>query len=129
MVFVISFAIGAAIVTLTFWCLRFLFLSYQTKSFSLGYKALPSFHLNVMLFPGCFSGLLWSVGNIGNIMAVSYLGQAIGISLGQTAMIVSGLWGIFWYKEIVHTKMILFWFASAFVTFLAIFGLSHEHQT
>jgi len=125
--FIISFAIGAAIVTASFWILRCLFSIYTTKSISLGYQALPSFHLNVMWLPGGLSGLVWSIGNFGSILAVSNLGQAIGLSLGQAAMIVSGLWGIFWYKEIVDSRKIMLWFMSAIVTCLSITALCYEH--
>ena len=80
-----------------------------------------------MWLPGGFSGLLWSIGNFGNILAVSSLGQAIGLSLGQAAMIVSGLWGIFWYHEIVEPQKIFVWFLSAIVTCLSIAALCYEH--
>ena len=80
-----------------------------------------------MWLPGGCSGLLWSIGNVGNILAVSHLGQAIGLSLGQAAMIVSGLWGIFWYKEIVDPRKILIWFGSAFITCASISVLCYEH--
>lgn len=80
-----------------------------------------------MCLPGCFSGLLWSIGNIGNILAVTNLGQAIGVSLGQAAMIVSGLWGIFFYKEIVESQKIMLWFGSALITCISISALCYEH--
>jgi hypothetical protein len=39
---------------------------------------------------------------------------------------VSGLWGIFWYKEIKGSSTIAGWFASATVTVLGILWLSQE---
>ena len=38
----------------------------------------------------------------------------------------SGLWGIFWYKEVRGSSTIAGWFASAAVTVLGILWLSHE---
>lgn len=40
--------------------------------------------------------------------------------------VTSGLWGIFWYKEIRGNSTIAGWFASASVTVLGILWLSQE---
>jgi len=130
--YVISFAFGASICCIFFWILRFLFiLSIETSSsisitdaINKSYKELPSFHLKEMLIPGCTSGLLWSTGNIGNILAVSYLGDFVGLSLTQLSLIVNGLWGIFYYKEIREKHKIQLWFISAGLLSLSVFILS-----
>ena len=44
----------------------------------------------------------------------------------QTKILVSGLWGIFFYKEIRGTRTISMWFLSASVAVLAIIWLSLE---
>lgn len=38
----------------------------------------------------------------------------------------SGIWGIFWYKEINQPHAIRMWFLSAFCTIAGIIWLSHE---
>ena len=61
-----------------------------------------------------------------SIISVTYLGQGVGNSLVQLKIMVSGMWGIFWYHEIVGTTTITKWFASASVCVLAIIWLSLE---
>lgn len=124
--YVISFAIGATLSTTLLWAIRYLFLVNRSKSFFIGYEMLPSFHLRVMAVPGCTAGVLWSIGNFGNILAVTYFGQGVGISLGQASLITSGLWGIFWYKEIREMWKIIFWFSAAFLTGFSIYCLCYQ---
>jgi hypothetical protein len=61
-----------------------------------------------------------------SILAVTYLGQGVGNSLVQTKILVSGLWGIFWYHEIAGAGTIAKWFASAGICMTAIIWLSLE---
>jgi len=61
-------------------------------------------------------------------MSVEYLGEGVGYSITQSALIVSGLWGIFWFKEIVGSKYIISWFVGAFVCMVGIILLSYEHS-
>jgi len=124
--YVISFAIGATLSTTLLWAIRYLFLVNKSKSFFIGYQQLPSFHLRVMAVPGCTAGVLWSIGNFGNILAVTYLGQGVGISLGQASLITSGLWGIFWYKEIREMWKIILWFSAAILTGFSIYCLCYQ---
>jgi len=86
--FLMSFAIGASLVTLGLWVVRFLYL-YQQKQYSwrAAYHALPSFHFQQMWLPGCCSGLLWSFGNLCSFVSVYHLGQGVGYSVTQAAMI------------------------------------------
>lgn len=74
------------------------------------------------------SGSLYSLGNFGSIMAVTYLGQGVGYSFTQLAMLVSGLWGIFYFKEIQGADMIAKWILAASVTIVGIIWLSYEHE-
>lgn len=60
--YLLSFAIGASIVTLALWLLRYLWNVVYYQSFSQAYYSLPSFHVKVMWLPGGISGLLWSIG-------------------------------------------------------------------
>jgi len=124
-----SFAIGATLVTLSLWLFRYLYLCHKhSYSVSTAYRALPSFHFSKMWPYGCTCGLLWSIGNFFSIVAVENLGEGVGYSASQASMLVSGLWGIFYFKEIEGADAILKWYASASVTALGIVLLSYEHH-
>uniref|UniRef100_A0A7S2LC65 Uncharacterized protein n=1 Tax=Leptocylindrus danicus TaxID=163516 RepID=A0A7S2LC65_9STRA len=125
--FVISFAIGSAIVTLCMWILLFGYHLYTTKSLFGAYKALPSMHFRIMWFPGACTGLLYCTGLFSTILSITCLGQGVGNSLCQLSMIVSGLWGVFKFDEIRGFEMISKWFASAGLALIGILWLSHEH--
>jgi glucose uptake protein GlcU len=85
--YLISFGIGAAVVTTICWCLRFIVnLIYYRGSCSAAFSALPSFHLKVMWRAGGTSGLLWSIGNFFSIMSVYSLGEGVGYSVVQAGM-------------------------------------------
>jgi len=60
----------------------------------------PNFHLTVAAVPGLLTGAFWGMGNFAAMFASTYLGQTIGFPLTQTCIIVNGLWGILYYKEI-----------------------------
>eukprot|EP00559_Dactyliosolen_fragilissimus_P006092 CAMPEP_0184868022 /NCGR_PEP_ID=MMETSP0580-20130426/28784_1 /TAXON_ID=1118495 /ORGANISM="Dactyliosolen fragilissimus" /LENGTH=259 /DNA_ID=CAMNT_0027368631 /DNA_START=285 /DNA_END=1064 /DNA_ORIENTATION=- len=126
--YTISFGIGAGIVTGVGWILRYIFTSYQNGSFKLGYKALPSMYIRDLWLHGSIAGILWSVGNIGNILSVTYLGEGMGMSMVQNQLLVSGLWGILIFQEIKGFKAIIGWALSAGFTILSIGFLSHEHE-
>jgi len=146
--YVISFSIGALIVTVGLWILRFmynLFVQQQkqqqrqrygygpspspsSSSFVEAYEMLPSFHFRQMWYYGGLCGLLWSIGNFFSILSVSYLGEGVGYSVIQCAMIVSGLWGIFYFHELQDPRRICLWFGSATVAITGILILSYEHH-
>lgn len=127
--YLISFGIGAAIVTTALWILRFANnLVYYQGSPSKAYRALPSFHFKVMWCAGGTSGLLWSMGNFFSLISVHYLGQGVGYSVVQAGMLVSGLWGIFYFHEITGHQTIAKWLVSACVTICGIIWLSYEHH-
>ena len=127
--YVISFGIGAAIATLAGWALRLSIASCRQKSLNAGYASLPSMHLSKIIIPGALSGTLWSLGNIGQIISVTLLGETIGMSIVQSQMIISGILGIMWFGEIKGIKMIMGWVLSAIVTFIGIICLSGEHKS
>jgi hypothetical protein len=85
--------------------------------------------LRKLWFPGLCAGLLLSIAIFGSILAVTYLGQGVGNSLVQTKILISGLWGICWYKEITERPAILKWFLSAAVTISGVIWLSLEHKS
>lgn len=123
-----SFAIGCLVVVCCVWMLRYLICCIQTKSFLDGFYALPSFHLSTVGPNAALSGLIWSVGNISSILSVALLGQGVGYSIVQSQLLVAGLWGVFWFREVRGTAAILRWMLFAFVTVAGIVMLSLEHR-
>lgn len=126
--YLISFSIGAAIVTTAMWIIRFGYHWTRLGSANEAYCALPSFHVRVLWLPGCTAGLLWSIGNFFSLISVKYLGEGVGYSVTQSGMLVSGLWGIFYFREVTGKETITKWFASASLTFAGILLLSYEHH-
>uniref|UniRef100_A0A7S0AM59 EamA domain-containing protein n=1 Tax=Minutocellus polymorphus TaxID=265543 RepID=A0A7S0AM59_9STRA len=115
------------VVTSLMWLIRLANNAVKVGSFRQAYNSLPSFHIRVMWAPGCLAGALYSIGNFSSILAISTLGDFLGYSLGQASLLVSGLWGIFWYREIKKREDILGWLISCGFVIVGIIGLSLEH--
>ena len=81
--YLISFAIGASIITILLWIIRFLLAVVAMRSFRAAYTSLPSFHIRKMWMHGCTAGLLWSVGNFCSMISVEHLGEGVGYSVIQ----------------------------------------------
>ena len=90
------------------------------------YDAMPLWHFSKLVRPGVAAGVLLTAAMFGSILSVTYLGQGIGNSIVQTKILVSGLWGIFWFSEIRGASVIAKWFLSASLTVAGIVWLSHE---
>lgn len=74
---------------------------------------------------GMWAGVLWAAGNFCSMVAVLNLGQAIGYSSVQASILVSGLWGMFYFKEIPieqHGK----WFGAAAMSTAGIILLMYD---
>ncbi|KAL7530794.1 hypothetical protein ACHAXR_004730 [Thalassiosira sp. AJA248-18] len=152
-----SFGIAAVLVVLLFWVLRFLFLTLVncifhsrwaeisneprrltvalqifmqilTHSLIQGYNQLPSFHIREMWRPGLTSGVLYSMGNLFGIVSIQNLGDFMGYSLGQSSMIISGLWGLFYYREIPGAMNMIGFLLSSCVVFVGILLMATEHN-
>lgn len=127
--YVISFAVGATIITIFLWILRLLCsLPFHDFSFSSAVASLPSFHVRVLWKAGAISGMLWSLGNICSMISVTFLGEGVGYSVVQASMLVSGLWGIFWFQEVTGWKRRIQWFLMAGLTLMGILVLGYEHM-
>lgn len=131
--YVISFAIGASIVTLLLWIARFFFILFRlnndnnnNRSYSEAYASLPSLHLKIMWLPGSISGILWSIGNLCSMVSVQYLGEGVGYSVTQSSMLVSGLWGMFYFREVKGIAPRLRWLGASLLTLLGILLLSKQ---
>jgi hypothetical protein len=125
--FVLSFAIGCTTVVSVVWILRFLFYYQRTQSFSEGFQSLPSFHIMTIGPSAVLAGLIWSIGNVCAILSVDILGQGMGYSIVQSQLLVAGLWGVFYYREIRGPRVVTSWFIFACVTVMGILLLSQEH--
>jgi len=115
--YIVSFGIGVLAVTPVFGLLYFLIRRKR-----------PVFHVKVALIPGLITGLIWNIGNFCSIYATLYLGLTIGFPLTQLALVVSGLWGLFVFKELQGFRVILFWIGSVIIllsgaALLSLFGL------
>jgi len=127
--YTISFAIGASIVTLSLWIIRYTYCLYLANfHFIQAYKSLPSLHLATMWLPGGIAGMLWSIGNISSMVSVQQLGVGVGYALTQASMLVSGLWGIFYFHEIKGLVVRIKWMLAAVITLFGILVLSYEHK-
>jgi len=87
---------------------------FATPIVSIGYFLMrwekPKIHFKVMILPGIFAGTLWSLGNFCSLQATLFLGNSLGYPLTQTNIIVSGLFGIFYFKEIKGVGTFSFFF-------------------
>jgi hypothetical protein len=130
--FILSFGSGSLAANLVIWVL-FLLNAHQNgpqgTTLRESYAMMPPFHLKELWFRGFLAGLLLTIGMFGSIMAISFLGQGVGNSLVQTKILISGLWGIFWFKEVKDTQTIGKWFASAALCVSAILWLSYERTS
>lgn len=126
--FVFSFAIGATTVNILVWIICILdALRRHGCDCGAAFASLPPLHLSKLFIPGSISGILWSIGNMASMISVTYLGEGVGYSMTQSAMLVSGLWGIFLFKEITNPAAIRGWLASACLTIAGILLLSANH--
>jgi hypothetical protein len=127
--YLISYASGSMIVTILMWVILYL---YYLRRFQYSHhdavKALPSFHIPVLVVPGLLSGCLYSLGNVGAIIAISVLGQSVGFSCVQLSLLVSGLWGIFIFGEVQGIEKIWKWLLSSVITIGGIVMLGLQHQ-
>ena len=123
-----SFGIAANVVVMFAWLLRWMVCALQCRSALEGFKMLPSFHLKDMFKPGMTAGLLYSIGNLSGIVSIQKLGNYMGYSLNQSSLLVSGLWGIFYYKEIPETKDVLGFSVSSVIVFAGIILMKTDHK-
>ena len=117
--FIISFGIGAASVTACCWLLHWLILELIC-----GYPR-PSLQLRTMAGPGAVAGLTWSLGNAASVLAVTHLGSALGYSACQASLIVSGLWGILYFREVSGIDALI-WLAFAALGAAALVALAFQ---
>ncbi|MGC9307149.1 MAG: GRP family sugar transporter [Thermoplasmatota archaeon] len=80
--------------------------------------ALARPHLDGSIVPaGTASGAMWMAGNLGSLIAVDTLGLTVGQPLTQTALFISVLWGIIYFREVQSRRGITLVAVSAAVLF------------
>lgn len=104
-----SFGAGAVIVgilvTLTYW----LFVKRQPLG-----NLRKELRLDVV-WKGGAAGCIWNTGNICQIIAMDVMGMPYGIAapIFQCALVVSGIWAIYFFHEVVNRKTIrVFWIGT-----------------
>lgn len=118
--FALSFAWGAAVVNATA-------LLIYAVLVAVGSVEPMHLHLRVMALPGFLSGTLWSAGNFCSLYAVVALGQGFGCALIQCSVVVSGFWGICYFRELEGTPVAVwaFWMC---VCIAGVLGLAVEKK-
>ena len=88
-------------------------------------QPLPKTARNIV--PGIISGFIFNAGNAMSILAIPSIGFAVAQPIMQCALFVSGLLGIFLFREIQDTKRIFVFFLCGIILIggavvLALFG-------
>lgn len=53
------------------------------------------------------SGVIWNIGNLFGITAVSLIGLSKGLPLTQLSILVGVCWGSFYFKEATSKKQVI----------------------
>lgn len=121
--FSLSFALSAVLVTAALFALRVV---------TLGGKV-PPFHAKVVGLPCAIQGVLWNIGFVGSTIATnSPLGMSVGYPLTQCSMLIAGLWGVLYYREVTGSKLLAVFGVSGLVLcagaiFLGLYGECVRH--
>lgn len=79
---------------------------------------------NDAIFSGILGGVIWNIGNLLSIIAVSLIGLAKGFPLTQTAVLIAVLWGLLYFKEVTALKNIIKVLVGAFILLAGVILLS-----
>lgn len=89
-------------------------LFYFIISFLRG-KGIPALHFRVVFLPAMIAGFVSNIGTVASIYATVNLGLTVGFPLTQMAVLVSGLWGLFLFKEMTRWNAISAFFLSGII--------------
>lgn len=84
----------------------------------------PNFHFNVAALPGVASGIIWNIGNMLSVAAITYLGYSVAYPIFQCGVFVAGIWGMLLYDEIRDDAAAKYW-GSGLVIVVGIALLSY----
>lgn len=105
----VPFAVGTIISALAF-------LVVHRGLLAAGVAVPLTWEVRKCFLPGLASGILWNCGNMCAILSMlPPLGAAVGYPLTQSCMLIGGLWGIFFYREIAGAAAIARFFVCALV--------------
>lgn len=76
------------------------------------------------LWPGIVAGIIWNIGNIMQIFAIPAIGYAVAGPINQCGLLISGLLGIFLFKEIKGRSRITVFFFCSSILIVGAFVLS-----
>ena len=128
--FILSFGSGSLAANIALWVLYLIYVQNTEGTTLMGaWAMMPPLYLKELWFRGLLAGILITVAMFSSIVAISFLGQGVGNSLVQTKILISGLWGIFWFKEVKDTRAIAKWFGSAALCVASILWLSYERNS
>jgi len=106
--YIISFTSGAIVIN------SGIYLFYAILNLLVLRKPAPTLIFKVSLWP-LLSGILWTGGFVCGTYATLILGNTIGFPLVQCQILISGMWGIFYYKEVQGFKLIASFFMFALI--------------
>ena len=128
LVYMVAFGIGSFVITTAILIVYYIYYLIRFK------KRVP-FHLKLSIFPA-LTAFLWQTGNFfAYYVSVSPLGLTIGMPLTETAMVITGICGLVFFRELRGWKAILQFFISVLVLLvpgcilLALFGKTTEIPT
>ena len=76
--------------------------------FALGLINKSDLHRSVLLLPGLGAGVVWAMGNCVYVLAQVHINFATATSVWQTALFMSGMWGVLAFKELRRSIDIFF---------------------
>eukprot|EP01065_Artemidia_motanka_P036241 TRINITY_DN44151_c0_g1_i1.p1 TRINITY_DN44151_c0_g1~~TRINITY_DN44151_c0_g1_i1.p1 ORF type:complete len:421 (+),score=162.90 TRINITY_DN44151_c0_g1_i1:60-1265(+) len=118
----VSFGIGAAMVTSSFLAI------YAVYRKAIG-QGFPDMHFRTLRVPGTIAGICWALGAFFQTAAVVRGGSATVMPANLACqLITSGLWGIFYYKEIRGWHAVI-WGVIAVFTLAAMALLGQEKES
>jgi uncharacterized membrane protein len=121
--YMISFGLGCIISNVIYDLFFVCFLKARRQE-------LPKLEFSVMSVYGFLAGLFWFGSYIGQQGANSAGGAAVfGPANNACQLIVAGLWGLFWYREVKNPRNIALWVMSAAVTIFFMVTLSLELES
>eukprot|EP00536_Pseudo-nitzschia_multiseries_P016346 jgi/Psemu1/221042/e_gw1.1084.13.1 len=120
----ISFTSGALIVNTALWVVLYLWKVMHSSVDA----SMPRWYVRELGLRLLIAGSLSNGGMLGSILATSSLGQAVGNSLIQSKILISGLWGICYFREIKDRQSTINWFLSATICVTSILCLTYERR-
>lgn len=72
-----------------------------------------------------FSGIIWNIGNLLSLVAISIIGLAKGQPISLSSVLVGVLWGLFYFKEMTQKKSIMQVLTGTIVLIIGIIVLAN----